>query len=480
MVRGGPSRAESPSPMNLPPSILAAHEQLSPLSRRFVEFVLEHPETAQKLEFRQLAADAGMPEWIQTYKYAIQSWPALVGAEKLRQIERATVGVTRLLRLIPERVFGHDARRIAEFYGWNEMMVKLLMLEPPTGLESCVTRGDFIDGGTGLKCLEVNASAYLGGWQMRFWEALCRRGPAISAFLAREGVEPVYRDPWRELFTHLVRRACGRGLDRRGELNVALVIDPEAELPPIAGQIVNEVYAEALAAIDEGLAGTVTICEYREGFKASGCALSYRQLPIDAVIEYTCDLTPREVYRCFKAGTIELFNGPLSGVLGDKRNLALLSQLEDSDVFTAEERAVVREHIPWSRDLADGIATHHGERVDLLQFALANRESLIIKSTGGSRGENIYIGRSLSVAEWEARLRAAISTKGFLLQELVQSLPYLYQYGDCGHAPHQAVWGMFCMGESYGGGFLRLMPVERGPSVINSARGAREGIIFEV
>ena len=67
-----------------------------------------------------------------------------------------------------------------------------------------------------------------------------------------------------------------------------------------------------------------------------------------------------------------------------------------------------------------------------------------------------------------------------LLQEYVTSRPYLFQCGDRGWARHQAVWGTFSFGGTYGGGFLRLLPLDRGPEIINSARGATEGLIFEV
>ena len=46
-------------------------------------------------------------------------------------------------------------------------------------------------------------------------------------------------------------------------------------------------------------------------------------------------------------------------------------------------------------------------------------------------------------------------------------------------APHDVIWGLFVFGDHYGGGFTRLIP--RGVTgVINAARGALEGVLFEV
>jgi hypothetical protein len=67
-----------------------------------------------------------------------------------------------------------------------------------------------------------------------------------------------------------------------------------------------------------------------------------------------------------------------------------------------------------------------------------------------------------------------------MVQEFVPSRPYLFQHGEDGYAPHEAVWGLFCIGDAYGGGFLRMAPQESRMGAINSSRGALEGIIYEV
>jgi hypothetical protein len=66
------------------------------------------------------------------------------------------------------------------------------------------------------------------------------------------------------------------------------------------------------------------------------------------------------------------------------------------------------------------------------------------------------------------------------VQEHVESRPYLYQLGEQGSAVHDVIWGLFCFGNLYGGAFLRMLPKGSGDGVINSARGATEGILLEV
>lgn len=51
---------------------------------------------------------------------------------------------------------------------------------------------------------------------------------------------------------------------------------------------------------------------------------------------------------------------------------------------------------------------------------------------------------------------------------------------EVGAGPHDVVWGTFCFGDRYGGGFLRMMPRGEGDGIINAARGATEGFLFEI
>jgi hypothetical protein len=464
----------------LPVAIRATHEDLSQQSIRFLRYALERPEAARRVDYR---SDAALPEWMRRYPYELQPWPTFVGARKLRQIEQATVALARLVESIPERIFGGDPLRLGEFYGWPDELLMALLLSPPNGLGTCLARGDFVDDGEDFKCLELNIGATIGGWQDRFFARTCLALPSIAAFLAREGVRVRHRDTWRSALTLVLENGCRLGHDAAGRFDVAVAINPGDVDSALAVEASNDVFQEVLRDSGTGCAGEIVRCTYQEGMAgltARDGALFHRDRRISAVIEATDSQTPADVYRCFKARRVGLYNGPLAKMLGDKRSLALLSQHEDSDLLTAAERELVRRHLPWSREVVEGHTTYHGEPVDLLDFALAHRESLVLKAAQGRQGIDVYLGSRTSPEEWRRRLVEAAGMRTMLLQEYVTSRPYLFQCGDHGWARHQAVWGTFSFGGSYGGAFLRLLPLDRGPEIINSARGATEGLIFEV
>jgi len=456
-------------------AIRATHQDLSPLAWRFLEYAREHPETARAIDHRQAAA---LSDWAHRYPFPLQPWPAFVDARKLRQIERSTIALTALVKSIPERLFAGDARRIGEFYGVPDELLVRLVLSPPNAIAAGFARCDFVDDGGDFKCLELNFGGNLGGWQARFFEGACRAQPSTAAFLGAERVRVVHRDPWRTALALVVAEGRRGGAGGADGFNVAVVKPEEADAETIA-VAVDDLFQEVLRAAGGGRGRAVT-CTYPDGLTAQGGALFHQGLRIGAVIEATAVPTPRHVFRCFKGGTVSLFNGPVSGFLGDKRNLALLSLHEDSDLLTPVEREVVRRHVPWSRLVADERTTYRGESGRLLAIAAARRDSLVLKPVDGSQGRGVCLGRCTAPGEWRRLLDESAGTRRMLLQEYVASRPYLFQHGAAGCLPHQVVWGTFSLGETYGGGFLRMLPLDRGPGVINSARGATEGLIFEV
>ena len=462
---------------DLPEPIRSTHRDLSPEALAFLEFAFAQPADCWP-RYREVA---DLPEWVRRYTYELQVWPTFLGAAKVEQITRVTVGVSRLVRAIPERVFGLDPQRLVDFYGFGDPAIVALLLEPPNGLRGALARCDYLDTESGIQVVEVNMGSHLGGWQLRFWEHLCRGGAAVARFIAERGLEPRHRDPLRVLFRHAVRDALAGGAAGDGCCNLLLGTTPDDYPVVRAGlDVLLEIYREALADVDPALVGRLDVYPYPNDLEAQGAQLFLHGRRIHSVVEYTDVDTPSSVYRCFKAGRLTLHTGPLKAFLGDKRNLALLSEHADSELFSAEERALIRDHVPWSREMGRREATFEGERRYLPDLLAADRGGFVLKPAAGRRGEGVVVGRFASDEQWRAAVDRAAGERGWLVQRHHRSRPYVYCTAAGEVVPHDVVWGTFAFGDDYGGGFLRMMPSDRGDGVINSARGATEGFLFEI
>jgi uncharacterized circularly permuted ATP-grasp superfamily protein len=192
-------------------------------------------------------------------------------------------------------------------------------------------------------------------------------------------------------------------------------------------------------------------------------------------------VVPHGILKVFKSGNISIFNGPISNLLSNKLTLAVLSDYEAVDTYTDEEKKIIDTYVPWTRKISPGGTTYGKEKIDDLEdFIFSNREKLVIKPGAGLGGEGVCIGRKSSEEKWEKVLKTAVREKKWLVQELVESSPGLYQCGENGYDLHDTVWGFFIFGSRYSGAWARVMPQKSNKGVINCHQGATVSIIFEV
>lgn len=453
----------------------ATHQQLGSAAAHFFDYVRANPDWAEGLAERA----SEMPEWAR-FKFILSPWPLFAEGAKLEEVRRAPLEVIRLVKSVPERIFDNDPGRMASFYGLANPLLMRIFLEPPTGIAGWMCRADFIDGPAGFKCLELNMKANIGGWHLRSWKEICCGAPVLAGFMEAEGIEPRFEDPPREMIRHVVRDTLAQDLGREGELNIAFVVPPDLRQEWRPTEHLNALLADALREMAPGLGGRLLFCSYPDSLVQRQRLLYHGDTRIHAVIEHISEVTPRDVYRCFKTGRVTLYNGPLSNALSDKRNLALLSQHEDSDRFDAHERQVIRDHIPWSREVVEGPTTFHGEKVDLVPFLRAHREELVLKLGLGTQGTYVRVGWRRTQEEWEEAVTTAVNDGTWMVQELVESHSYLYDTGGKGQQAHDLIWGIFGFGPNYGGTLLRMLPKNEGDGVINSSRGAPMGYLLEV
>lgn len=461
---------------HLSEEICAAHRNFSAAALDFLVAAVAEPETrAVPLDFTA----AEFPGFMEEVNYtAVQSWPLFLDDAGRREVERVTVGVAQLVRGIPARIFDNDLPRFCRYYGYPNQALAGLLLAPPNGIAGSLGRCDFIDTRKGLQCLEVNMWPNLGGWQTRFWAEKILSSPAVAPFLAERGLAPRYRDPWRELFLHVIADTLPRvSADR--VLNVVLTASPGAQ-PLQALPYFRQVYAEILRELAPDCEGDFLIGQIPGPFRERGGRLFYGDRPVQAVIEHVHATTPQEVFRSFKAGAVNLYNGPLYPMLADKRNLALLSRHAESDRYDADERRILRDNIPWTRELVAGETTYQGEKALLPQLLLAHPERFVVKKGMSRRGEDVCFGPLAPKEKWEAAVQAGLQDGTWIAQEVAEPQPLLGQYGPVGTGIYDAIWGTFVFGTRYGGGYLRMVPRGTGDGVINAARGAIPGLILEL
>jgi uncharacterized circularly permuted ATP-grasp superfamily protein len=92
--------------------------------------------------------------------------------------------------------------------------------------------------------------------------------------------------------------------------------------------------------------------------------------------------------------------------------------------LTVAERQVVRRHVLWTRIVADRpTVSPAGKRVDLLEYARTERESLVLKPNRSYGGEGVLVGPSAAQGEWESALDRVLADGDRWVVQQVAPIP---------------------------------------------------------
>lgn len=459
--------------MKLTKEIEMAHKQLSDCSVKFLEFVKKNPESLKRSNFSLL-------EW-HDKAIRLQPWPTFINQTKKRELETASIKICNLVKSIPQRMFSNDIAKIGRYYETPVDIVNIqLGATNDDHIHRLLARGDFIFSPSGIKCIEYNVSSDLGGLEKPIWESMYLETEVIARFLKEYNVKIQNKNLLSFLLTYLTDIALQKHPSQI-ELNIAFAIPGYTEGIDRAREItyLNQTYKDVLQLRDKHLRGQIIFCDYHHLNSADNGVL-YEDKKIHILIEIYGGIVLPEILNHFKEGNILVFNGPITRLLSNKLNLALLSENEDSAVFNDEEREAIKKYIPWTRKITPGDTTYDQVKIKLEDFILSNKDKLVIKPSEGYGGIGVSIGQNTPALQWQENVKKAISQKNWLVQEHIESLPYLYQKGQNGYAEQNVVWGGFVFGSEFVGGWVRILPREDSNGVINRAQGAEEGVIFEV
>jgi Circularly permuted ATP-grasp type 2 len=143
-----------------------------------------------------------------------------------------------------------------------------------------------------------------------------------------------------------------------------------------------------------------------------------RVLTSELLVHYGDDALAHPLMRAYAAGKVCLVNSFRAKLLHKKSIFALLTDDACQHHFSAEQRAAISRHVPWTRVVRPGETTYQGERIDLVDFARRNQDRLLLKPNDEYGGKGIVIGWETSPAEWDAALAEALQSP-FVLQERV-------------------------------------------------------------
>lgn len=142
----------------------------------------------------------------------------------------------------------------------------------------------------------------------------------------------------------------------------------------------------------------------------------YKRLLVNEFLEKIDEL--QALLAAAKAQAVTIVNPFRCKPLHKKAIFAVLTDDSLQDLFSAEERAAIRAHVPWTRRVVEGRTTYYGRDVDLFEFVRAERERLVMKPNDEYGGKGVFIGWETSAADWEQAFAQALQSS-WVVQEKV-------------------------------------------------------------
>jgi hypothetical protein len=124
--------------------------------------------------------------------------------------------------------------------------------------------------------------------------------------------------------------------------------------------------------------------------------------------------------------------------------------------FTATQRRVFRDHVPWTR-LVESSRTSgpDGATVDLLPWMRSRRDTLLVKPNRSYGGAGILLGRDCSERAWELAIERGAQNPGSWVVQAFRPLaekdfPVIDEEGNLGLAEYFTVLGLFASEQRLG------------------------------
>jgi hypothetical protein len=164
-----------------------------------------------------------------------------------------------------------------------------------------------------------------------------------------------------------------------------------------------------------------TVAAGGSGLYANGerIDLVYRRVLINDIVARETEC--RALLDAYRGRRVCVANTLRCKIPHKKAFFAILTDERYSGLFSAEERAMIRRHVPWTALVEERRVTVDGRAVDLVPYLRAQREQFVIKPNDEYGGTGVTLGWETSEADWDAAIARALAerARGWVAQQRI-------------------------------------------------------------
>jgi hypothetical protein len=376
-----------------------------------------------------------------------------------------------LFASLPQRLAvgqGFDGLLTRLGYSTRELgLIEPYCVEPWLELAAALTRFDFVLTKDGLKAVELNAAAGIGGLGLLECYDEAFSTTHFKSALDQQGIPLTYIQPidsFLSLMRNLVRiHGSGPHEDR---LRIALATLPRDLDLVTTWSCVRHLRTDESEIIPVSLFDVEVREEgaFVDGERIDvlwGCYSFEAEASVTQVKDKARDL----LALAHQKQLIYLVP-PVASLFGNKGLLSLITSERDDEMFSAAECQLIDQFIPWTARVT----------AENLPELLARQSQLVLKPSRGVSGLGVNFGSAVSVSAWHQGLKKIIASgMPFVAQSLCIPASQAVTPGAFDREKTTAaefVFGGIAIAGRFSGNVVRAQPAASGKP-INAGAGAR-------
>jgi hypothetical protein len=335
-------------------------------------------------------------------------------------------GVAEMLWRLGERVAAEaiGTPQLLTDLALSDGEIRLAQVDPGYATTSTAARADAFILPDSLQFAEYNAESPAGPGYSQLLAELFDAEPAMAGF--RERFDARFARPIEALLASLL--ASYRDWGGTASPPRMAIVDWR-DVPTFSE---FEILRDAFSA----LGVPTVICDPRDLEFAAGSRLSagtgrglyakgeridlvYRRVLINDILARETEC--RALLDGYRSRTVCVANSLRCKIPHKKAFFAVLTGERHAGLFSADEREMIRRHVPWTTMVQEARVNADGQSVDLVAHLRANRDRFVIKPNDEYGGTGVTLGWDTSEADWDAAIARALAERerGWVAQERI-------------------------------------------------------------
>lgn len=298
---------------------------------------------------------------------------------------------------------------------------ELIAIDPGFRGISVTSRLDSFLTESAYSFVELNAENPAGISYCEVMGRIFMELPVMQEFIKTFPVTPLYA---RHLLLETLLRAFKDWSGGRDKPNIAIVdwegLPTQCEFEQFREYFIQSGYACEIVAPEK--------LDYTNGRLRTGdfeIDLVYRRVLTNDILENPEKC--KALIDAYRAHDVCVVNGFRTKFVHKKMFFGVLTDDANAHLFTEEQRAAIKAHIPWTRRCQEGHTMYAGQSIDLVSYTRANRDTLVLKPNDEYGGKGIFIGWESTESEWDDAIQTALAGD-YLVQERVSTAQEIFPH----------------------------------------------------